>query len=103
MSAHTPGPWAVHPVKAQVDAFSPHPIPVCQMLWPTTERSEDETEANARLIAAAPDLFREAKLVFDRDLTIVGNEVHIRFDSHADACTAVAGNRAAIKKAEGGE
>lgn len=56
-SKHTPGPWAVNPQSAQVDAFdSGFPVPVCRMLWPTDERTEDETEANARLISAAPEL-----------------------------------------------
>lgn len=50
---HTPSPWAVNPLNAQVDAFDGA---VCQLLWPTELRSEAETEANARLIAAAPDL-----------------------------------------------
>lgn len=53
---HTPGPWAVHPGCAQVDAFTPTPVAVCRLLWPTDVRGEEETEANARLIAAAPDL-----------------------------------------------
>ena len=54
---HTPGPWAVHPISARVDAFvGGTPLPVCELLWPTDERSEAETEANARLIAAAPNL-----------------------------------------------
>lgn len=54
---HTPGPWAVHPVSARVDAFSGGtPLPVCELLWPTDERSEAETEANAHLIAAAPEM-----------------------------------------------
>lgn len=58
MSAqHTPGPWAVHPVSARVDAFSGGtPLPVCELLWPTDDRSEGETEANAHLITAAPDM-----------------------------------------------
>ena len=98
MSAHTPGPWAVHPVKAQVDAFSPHPIPVCQMLWPTTERSEDETEANARLIAAAPDLLEALKGLHD-DLAEYQRINNIGgYDNHWMVAA-----RAAIKKAEGGE
>lgn len=59
---HTPGPWAVNPVVAQVDAFDSEGIgPVCQMLWPTTLRDEAETEANARLIAAAPELLTALK------------------------------------------
>ena len=53
----TPGPWAVHPIHATVDAFDKgRPIPVCGMLWPTDERTEDQTEANADIIAAAPDM-----------------------------------------------
>jgi len=51
----TPGPWAVNPVSAQVDAM-PSLLPVCQLLWPTDQRSEAETEDNARLISAAPEL-----------------------------------------------
>lgn len=59
MSKHTPGPWAVNPLCAQVDAFDGKdgdPLPVCQLLWPTDRRTEATTEANACLIAAAPDL-----------------------------------------------
>lgn len=68
MSAkHTPGPWAVNPKVAQVDAFSTgRPLPVCAVLWPTEERTEAETEANAWLIAAAPNLLDQlAELVAD--------------------------------------
>lgn len=55
-SKFTAAPWAVHPINAQVDAL-PSCTPVCQLLWPTDLRSEDETEANAHLIAAAPALY----------------------------------------------
>lgn len=59
MSAkHTPGPWQINPVNAQVDAFNTgEGLAICKMLWPTKLRSEAETEANARLIAAAPELY----------------------------------------------
>lgn len=51
MNKHTPTPWAVNPIKAQVDAFDHDgPLPVCQMLWPTTLRSEQEALANAARI-----------------------------------------------------
>ena len=57
MTKFTPGPWAVHPVLARVDAFNLFDgDPVCQLLWPTELRSEEETEANGLLIAAAPQL-----------------------------------------------
>ena len=62
MSKHTPGPWAVHPASAQVDAFATgEPVPVCQLLWPTDQRTETETEANAHLIAAAPEMLEALK------------------------------------------
>ena len=52
----TPGPWAVNPCKATVDAFDKdRPLSVCGCLWPTDERTEEQTEANADIIAAAPD------------------------------------------------
>lgn len=63
---HTPGPWAVHPNQAVVDAFDGGvPLSVCALLWPTDERSEDETFANARLIASAPDLLDALREIAD--------------------------------------
>jgi hypothetical protein len=59
-SSFTPGPWVFNPLCARVDCGELSKIggllPVCALLWPTDERSEAETEANAHLIAAAPDL-----------------------------------------------
>lgn len=55
MSEHTPGPWLLDPVSAWV-VVPDRDAPICALLWPTELRSEDETFANARLIAAAPDL-----------------------------------------------
>ena len=52
----TPTPWAVHPFHATVDGASKSGMtPICGMLWPTEERTEEETEANAAIIAAAPE------------------------------------------------
>lgn len=55
----TKGPWAVHPNHARVDSFDEFGdvVPLCAMLWPTKFRTEDETEANARLIAQSPRLY----------------------------------------------
>jgi hypothetical protein len=69
MANPTPGPWVVSPFRAQVicDKFGRDGdfLPVAQMLWPTTERTEAETYANGHLIAAAPDLL-EVLLLLDR-------------------------------------
>jgi hypothetical protein len=57
----TPGPWIVHPAVARVDCQKLSEkgglLPVCEMLWPTDERTEAETEANAHLIAASPRMY----------------------------------------------
>ena len=67
MPEFTPGPWAVNPNKAQVDVM-PSMVPVCLLLWPTEHRSEEETEANAHLIAAAPEMYEACKTA----LTVTG-------------------------------
>jgi hypothetical protein len=53
---HTPGPWSVHPALAWVTPASAPENPVAALQWPSIIRSEEETKANARLIAAAPAL-----------------------------------------------
>jgi hypothetical protein len=52
---HTPGPWVVDGKQAWVTQGT-RDLPIAALLWPTSLRSEDETMANARLIAAAPEL-----------------------------------------------
>ena len=49
----TPCPWKTNLFVAQVDAGE---LPICKMLWPTKERSEEETMNNENPIAAAPDM-----------------------------------------------
>ena len=56
VEAHTPGPWFVHPFTAHVSSEVEHAAPICALCWPTPYRSDDETQANAVLIAAAPNL-----------------------------------------------
>ena len=78
MAKHTKGPWAVDPVRAQVvcqklDRFG-GPCPVAQMLWPTPERGQEETYANATLISRAPDM-----------ITFIGDIARMTADSDPDA------------------
>lgn len=48
--AATPGPWAVNPFRATVDEM-PSMLPICGLLWPTDQRTEEQTLANATHIA----------------------------------------------------
>lgn len=52
---HTPAPWLPDATKAQV-VVPGVDAPICALLWPTELRTEDETLANAFLIAAAPEM-----------------------------------------------
>lgn len=62
----TPGPWVVNPITAQVDVMRDDgPLPICLMLWPTKVRSEAETEANANLIAAAPEMYESLRSIVE--------------------------------------
>ena len=97
MSAHTPGPWEVEGDQiVTTDAG----IPICstpladEIAWGGPDLI-NEVEANARLIAAAPDLLATVKLLIERACP------------HPDEMTpeeyaALESARAAIAKAEGG-
>lgn len=61
---HTPAPWSVDPHTAHVNEISTG-LPLVAMQWPSDDRSEEETKANANLIAAAPDLLAACQHVID--------------------------------------
>ena len=95
-SKHTPGGWIVYPFKAFVlpaDRLDPDDAPICAMLWPTDKRSEEETQANARLVAAAPELLEALR-------NLVGL-AEMRGSLH-EYRAALDEARAAIAKATGG-
>ena len=64
---HTPGPWVVgescHTVgRLSVNAATGRPLEICMCHWVDGfDDPEDEAPANARLIAAAPDLLAAAQ------------------------------------------
>lgn len=110
MSAFTPGPW-------RVKLLAPKFVEVCDdngkpiVTWPGFDESNvplKRHEANARLIAAAPDLLEALKNTASAlACAIRANLSRDLYDSDADYDAAVRDNvslaeaRAAIAKAEG--
>lgn len=57
VARHTPGPWMVSAVSA-TEVIGPRQRTICRAHRDAPTRSEAETRANARLIAAAPYLLK---------------------------------------------
>ena len=89
MTKHTAAPWLIGENRYDYDLIirSANNDPVCSVIY--AGYSKAEAKANARLIAAAPELLEELKNVMDR--LVDKNETD---DSAINA-------RAAIAKAEG--
>lgn len=93
MSKHTPGPWVAGEISwesgwIEINATAPRPMPVAYALPAGTEdRNDDVTIANARLIAAAPELLDACEACLARD-DIADDELGVML-------------RAAIAKARG--
>lgn len=102
-TAHSPGPWeiderfvAADPKHANYRIFAANQI--CELTKPQGfYRSPAETEANARLIAAAPELLQALSMLLNID------EYADRFNgkpmANSDTCRINAMARAAIAKA----
>lgn len=77
MSAHTPGPWdftveasghaSVYRAGQNIPRGHKHIAQVCQ-----GEFSPDEVQANARLLALAPDLLAIVRVIADGQWTVAG-------------------------------
>jgi hypothetical protein len=65
--AHTPGPWKVHIDDNAIWVEPPNPADsvICDLRGRDAAVLTDEDEANADLIAAAPDLLKAAKLAHE--------------------------------------
>jgi len=106
MSTHTPGPWHVdtagHPnadVRAACGRAVAFTWMVCCGTPKTSEQYKARTEidrANARLIAAAPEMLEALQGLFGADMESV-----MMGHGHHDQVEAIAKARAAIAKAEG--
>lgn len=90
---HTPGPWEAmiehNPHRYQIEIGSPEWCPLASA-WDTNE----ESVANAHLIAAAPELLEACKMLVEYWMT--GAAV----DGESESADRV---RAAIRKATGGK
>ena len=89
--AHTPGPWTVFNTHLGVGVCATWDVAHCGGF--DTNRSRDEEVANARLIAAAPDLLEACRLALT-DLYIKADK-----DEEADQWSSVLALQAAILKA----
>lgn len=92
MSKHTPGPWRVvqDPTNISLQVYGQ-----TLALFECWRRSDEQTElANARLVAAAPDLLASLQLMVDRFLDTEGSYGAWENDALEAA-------RAAIAKATG--
>lgn len=89
---HTPGPWTARPEdnyrRAEV-TWNERGDPIAEVFGP----SRDQRQANARLIAAAPDLLKALRAV-------MGGQIGGQPDMDAERFRLA---RAAIAKAEGRE
>lgn len=86
MTNHTPGPWAYEP-----QAYHPDRIFAGCKLIATAHGDSAETEANAALIAAAPELLAALEMFledFDKPLSSIG--IRIRVESVDKARAAIA-------------
>ncbi len=114
MSAHTPGPWKVGDVRHaggyQLVTANDDGGYICEVQAPTNRFfgfNEDEREANARLIAAAPDLLALAHQYADEcgdcagTRVVVGEYNAVGTYMGDEPCTACTDIWTVIDKAEG--
>ena len=94
-ATHTPGPW----VAMGKAVYTESDNPTREILWGghnTRSASDEEKKANARLIAAAPELLEQCK-EFEKYLTFLINSGDSGADLERDKL------REVLAKVEGGE
>lgn len=104
-SKHTPGPWKVHPREGMARSYYGTHVAASHYSTPGVSSGRDSVcdctgehqDANARLIAAAPELLEALRTLVSRDFAYYGGFVmdcNITMEEVQRA-------RAAIAKAEG--
>jgi len=97
-TGHTPGPWAIDaaPAGSRI-TIQAGTLTVCEVGWPCRE-----SEADARLIAAAPELLAALRQAYTALEKSVHFETSLPFwRKGGDGYAAAMDARAAIAKAEG--
>jgi hypothetical protein len=94
MSKHTPGPWRIAPASDYADGSLNVDADTRGYVCLAGFRDDPEARANARLIAAAPDLLEACK----RILADIDSNATLAFEIDGDALEAL---DSAITKAEG--
>jgi hypothetical protein len=104
MSKHTPGPWSVSPPWmgfSVINGSDDKMVFAIAAGSPEEKRPDDECEANARLIAAAPEMLEALKVLLDEYLSLVNSGDCGFWDAEKDGF--VINARAVITKAEGNQ
>jgi hypothetical protein len=104
-AAFTPGPWHIVPhgdgdslvICDDEEAM----WRICFMATPGSAGSFEKITANARLIAAAPELYEALCSLVDQDLEFNGESIVIRCGSHGQAIERSRKARTALAKARG--
>lgn len=97
---HTPGPWL-----AEVSAAKVAWIQGSNGEWAALACGETDASAaaNARLIAAAPDMLEALTALVERDARVDGGTLLLPIGNHGTAVAVLNRARAAIAKATGGD
>lgn len=94
---HTPGPWRVDPVVRTLVVGTADPMPIIADTEAASPFGVDVDAANARLIAACPELLEALKTLADEVYRLSGHALSPKTEPiMVQAC-------AAIAKAEGRE
>lgn len=67
MNAHTPGPWAVDPTVSSGEVMTAHGYAIHEHPTYSSITDTKEIQANARLIAAAPELLLALQELMNTD------------------------------------
>lgn len=98
MVKHTPGEWKIELDRSHNPMVGTAECTVAEVL-DDCHPDVEQQEANARLIAAAPDMLAALKSLVGRDLTFLDSKVM----GGQITYTSVKAARAAIARAEGGD